>query len=135
MAPPGSGYGQGSSLRDDPVRRLAISTPPAEEPVTLAEAKSHLEITFTDHDTKITGWIVSARQWAEDFTHRKIVSQTWTLKLDRFPAVEREFNPHAMIRLPFGKCSAVNSVQYTDTDGATQSLVASTDYLTDLTSD
>lgn len=56
---------------------------PEIEPVTLAEMKLHLRTFGTDttEDDKITGLIVAAREWAEDYTGRALVDQTWRLTL------------------------------------------------------
>ena len=52
-------------------------TPPAAEPLTLAEAKLHLRVDadITDDDSLITALIVTARQQAEHRTGRSLVSQ------------------------------------------------------------
>lgn len=68
-------------------------TPPATEPVTLAEAKAHLRISFSDDDSLITTLISAARLMAEEFTQRSLITQGWRLWLDAFPledAVRRD---------------------------------------------
>ncbi|MBI4291316.1 MAG: phage head-tail connector protein [Betaproteobacteria bacterium] len=54
------------------------------EPVTLEEMRRHLRVTQTDTDTDITGLIVAAREWAEDYTWRALVDQSWRLTLDEY---------------------------------------------------
>lgn len=63
-----------------------LTVPPAGEPITLAEAKLHLRVDFSEDDTLIQALITSARQTAEDITRRAFITQTWKLVLDQFPA-------------------------------------------------
>jgi len=65
--------------------RLALLTPPALEPVTLAEAKAHARIETTADDALVTALIVAARQAAEQATGRALIHQAWRLTLDRWP--------------------------------------------------
>ena len=69
---------------------LKLKTGPADEPFTLAEVKSHLRLEDTADDALLVGLIVAARELAESFTHRALITQTWTLFLDRFPAGARD---------------------------------------------
>jgi len=100
---------------------LAMVTPPAAEPVTLAEAKTHLRVTAADEDTLIDSLIPTARQWAEDFTRRALITQTWDYTLDAF-ADE--------IEIPLPPLQSITSVKYLDTDGVEQTL-ATTEYTVD----
>ncbi len=89
---------------------------PAAEPVTLAEAKLHLNITADDDNTPITDWIVTAREYVEGFTGRQLVTATWTWKLDAFPEV---------MRPPFPPIQTVTSIAYVDTSGDSQTVDSS----------
>lgn len=93
-----------------------ISSAPAAEPLTATEAKEHLRITHSDEDTYIERLITAAREWAELFTNRAFINQTWVLKLAYFPSV---------ILLPRSPVSSVTSVEYVDTAGSTQTLATS----------
>ena len=93
-----------------------ISTAPASEPVTTAEAKEHLRITHSEEDTYIDRLITMAREWAEAFTSRGFINQTWVLKLAYFPSV---------ILLPRSPVSSITSIAYVDTAGSSQTLASS----------
>jgi uncharacterized phiE125 gp8 family phage protein len=64
---------------------LSLDTPPAEEPVALAEARAHLKLDTTDDDALVTRLIAAARIRAEWHTGRAFVTQGWTLRRDRLP--------------------------------------------------
>lgn len=98
-----------------------LITPPSEEPLTLDEAKAHLRVESTDDDALITALIVAAREQAESITARALCTQTWELVLDAFP--EACVLRHSPVQ-------SVTSVDYLDTDGASQSLTL-TDTLLD----
>lgn len=99
----------------------ALITPPSAEPVSLSEAKAHLRETATDQDSLIMSLISAARGWAEDFTQRALITQTWDYKLDAF-ADEME--------IPLPPLQSVTSIKYLDTAGAEQTL-ANTEYTVD----
>lgn len=64
---------------------LQLVSPPAAEPVSLAEAKLHLRVDFNEDDSLIAALISAARQAAETITLRQIVTARWKLVLDSFP--------------------------------------------------
>ena len=68
------------------MRGLTLVTAPAAEPVSLAEAKAHMRIDSAADDSLISALITAAREAAEAHTRRALVSQTWRLTLDGFPA-------------------------------------------------
>lgn len=110
---------------------VTVSVEPATEPVTLAEAKLHLRIDdgMTAEDTLISALITAARQKIEIETRRALVTQTQMLKLDQFPSGEMP-----AIELPNPPLQNVNSVQYVDQNGDTQTLSAS-EYIVDAASE
>jgi len=112
-----------------PNRWSLSSSAPALEPVTLLEMKAHARIDTEDDDTVISGLIVAARRWVEKFTHRALITQTFTYKIDRFPGPIT-----TVIELPGGNVQSVTSIAYIDTDGNSQTW-ASTEYDADLTSE
>ena len=84
------------------------------EPLTTAEAKSHLRVTTSDEDTLIDTYISAARQWMELYLNRSIPEQTIVCVLDHFPYDGQS------IKLPQSPASAITSIQYVDTNGDTQ---------------
>ena len=63
----------------------ALITPPALEPVSLAEAKAHLRIDGDDDDALVTAAIVAARVHVEAATRRALIEQGWRVYLDAWP--------------------------------------------------
>ncbi len=98
--------------------RLHPYTPPAVEPITLAEAKLHLRVDLDDDDDLITSLIVAARQVCEGRLRRALVTQVWDLTLCGFP----ECGP---IRVPLPPLVSVGSVKYRDGAGVQQTLSGS----------
>jgi uncharacterized phiE125 gp8 family phage protein len=95
-----------------------IITAPLEEPITLEQARQYLRASLTDEDSLILSLIFAAREYAENFTERAFVTQTWELSLDAFPR-GRE------IEIPKGQLQSVTSVKYIDENEAEQTLAAS----------
>ena len=93
-----------------------LVTGPAAEPVTMAEVKLHLRIDDNADDVLLGALITTARQHAENITRRSLVTQTWKLVLDHFPA--------GVITLGHAPVNSVSSVLYLDSDGVEQTLNA-----------
>ena len=117
---------------------LQLVTPPAGEPVSLAEAKQHLRVDGGDDDLLIGSLITAARQAAETKTGRQLITARWKLVLDAFPGPSlMQSATGASFSLPghailLAKCpvqSAV-SIEYLDMNGTTQVMPAS-DYVLD----
>src|SRR5574337_601095 len=64
---------------------LTVETPPAAEPVTLAQAKSFLRVEINTDDDLITSLIVAAREACETFTDRSFCIKGYRQSLDSFP--------------------------------------------------
>lgn len=88
-----------------------LVTPPATEPVALADMKAHLRVDTDAEDTLIATLIVAARQWAESYTRRAFITQTWQAWLDR------EDLKGDALALPKPPLLTVNSAQYYDENG------------------
>lgn len=101
---------------------LKLVTAPASEPVSLTEAKARLKVTTTDFDADITAMIGAARAAAENETGVALVTQTWSLYLDAFPA-------RRVITIPRPPLASVTWIKYYDADGVQQTLSSSTYYV------
>ena len=90
-------------------------TPPAVEPLTLAETKLHLRVEFIKDDGLINGLIAAARQGFEGETGRQLITSTYTGFLDRFPR-------HSLERIHIAQppLVSVTSVKYLDSSGVQQ---------------
>ena len=106
------------------LRIPALVTPPAAEPVSLADAKAFLKVDSTDDDNLITLLISSARRSAEEYAKRSFITQTWKLTMDGFD-VHEDDPPYLVssntIDLPRGPVQSVSSL--TTIDLANQSAV------------
>ena len=102
---------------------LKLITEPAAEPVTLAEAKSHLRITANDEDALVEVWIKAAREYCEGYQNRAYITQTWELALDSFPS-ER------IMKIPLPPLQSVTSIKYYDPEG-TETVFPTDDYEVD----
>lgn len=111
---------------------LRLISAPANDPVTLTEAKAHLDVEHSDHDTLIAAIVdaaVSIVGGPKGFTGRAIISQTWDYYLDAFPDNDAE-----PIELPLPPCISVTGVYYTDANGVEQTWDTA-DYHVDLYSE
>jgi uncharacterized phiE125 gp8 family phage protein len=102
---------------------ITVITPPATEPVTLAEVKLHCKVDGTEDDALITALIATARQYAEDYTRRAFVTQTLELSLDHDDLFE--YGPY--IELPRPPIASITSIKSYDEDDA-ESVMSSSSY-------
>lgn len=105
---------------------LKLITPPASYPVSLEEAKAHLNVNVDDHDSQIEIYRKAATEDAENFTGRAFIDQTWDYYLDAFPTGE--------IKIPKPPMIGVLGVFYLDSAGAEQQF-AESGYIVDATSE
>ena len=97
---------------------LSLTTAPTVAPVTAAEVTDHLQLDDANSDDYITNFVIpAARAYAETFTRRAFLSQTYTLTLLSFPC--------GPIILPRPPLISVTSVAYIDTAGDSQTWAAS----------
>lgn len=108
---------------DDMRTSLSMVTGPTVEPVSLDEAKAHLRVDIEEDDWLIAMLIEAARMHVEQHLKRPLVTQTWELAADRFPAGR-------CWRVPLPPLQSVTSIKYTD-DAGVESTVSSDDYVVD----
>ena len=104
---------------------VVLITPPAMEPVTLDQVKSHAKIYTTADDSYINSIVIPAsRQAVEDELHRVLITQTWLLKRDSFPGFDPKYETqgYPTILLPKPPFQKINSFTYIDVAGVTQTL-------------
>ena len=105
-----------------------LVTAPESEPVTLAQAKEHLNVDHTDSDDYITRILKAARQYVEKRSGYQCMSASWALYLDEFPS-------SAVIYIEKKPVTAISKVEYYATDDATEyTELSSSDYHTDIIS-
>jgi uncharacterized phiE125 gp8 family phage protein len=139
---------------------LRQTTPPAVEPVSLAEAKLHLRVDITDDDALITGLIQGARYAAENMCRRVMVTQSWGLTLDGFPrrlfngafvtyAVYEQVVPNLQqlqtgytirfrsgkIEIPLCKLQSIDYIKYKDPATGAVTTLDPSQYIVDLNGD
>ena len=107
---------------------LTVTTPPAAEPITTAEAKTHMRVDSSAEDTFIDSLITTARRHVEQITRRTLVDTVFSYTLNAFPTGA---DP---ILLPFPNLDSVSSITYTDSDGNTGQTWNSSLYDVDATS-
>ncbi|MEM7131175.1 MAG: head-tail connector protein [Chloroflexota bacterium] len=101
--------------------KIARTTEPTEEPLTIEEAKLHLRVDGTDEDAHIMNLIIAAREYAEEVTWRSFCTQIWRMYLDCWP---RSF----YVALPRAPLRSVTHLKYTDENGS-ETTLASSNYI------
>lgn len=105
-------------MASSPECAWSLTTAPAIEPFTVQEAKDQIRSVQSLEDGVIDGYIRAARQAAEDYLGRGLLTQSWTLALSDFVGV---------IPLPMAApLASVTSVKYYDVNGVQQTLSSAT---------
>ncbi len=137
-----------------------LLTPPAFEPIDLDLAKAHLRVDYSDDDGYIQALITAAREYCETVMGRSVMTQTWQLNRDSFPALSPNV-PYAVaapsgtlygvwnqqgssplgwqtdlssFRLPWPPLQSVSSITWLDTAGNLSTVPSST-YIVDTMSE
>jgi uncharacterized phiE125 gp8 family phage protein len=101
---------------------LVLTSGPAVEPVTLAEAKAHLRVDGSAEDTLIASLIVTSRLHVEAAAGLALVTQSWSWYLDAWP------RGHAL-ELPLRPVQSVAAVRLYDETGAATTVDPATYFL------
>ena len=98
-----------------PYGKLVLKTGPATTAISLAEAKAFLRVDsdYDDDNAYITSLIGVATNVVEQFTRRRLITQTYNIYYDEFP-------PY--MDLQVGNVASVTHVKYYDTDNTLQTL-------------
>lgn len=107
---------------------LKLVTPPSTDPVTLAEAKAHLNVNFSDDDALISGYIRSAQMAIVYDTGHALSPSTWDLVYDAFPSGN---TPNGYTQIPIGPLISVDSVNYVDPTTELEVQLANSEYEVD----
>lgn len=102
---------------------LVLTSGPAVEPVTVSEAKAHLRLDGAADDILIASLILTSRLHIEAALGLALITQSWRLTLDDWPA-------DGEIRFPLRPVASIASVSVLAADG-TPAAVAPTEYLLD----
>jgi uncharacterized phiE125 gp8 family phage protein len=92
-----------------------LLTPPAVEPITLADAKAYLRVDNSDDDAVINALIAGARGHIEAQTRGALITQSWRLVRDAWPGDGRI----AVVPSPLRQITAARVYRL---DGTTQAL-------------
>jgi len=94
-----------------------LVTAPTFEPVSLEEVKQQARIRDIDSDNSLASFITTAREAAEQYMGRGLITQSWKLLLDGWADI---------IPLPMAApLQTITSVKYYDADGVQQTLATS----------
>lgn len=105
---------------------LVMTSAPASEPVTVAEAKAHLRVDGAAEDALIASLILTSRLHVEAALGLALITQSWRLQLDCWPDTRT-------LELPLRPLQAVEEVRVLDAAG-TPTIVPANQYLIDVAS-
>lgn len=127
------------------MQALKLVIAPAADPVSLSELKTYLRIDTSADDTMLTNFISAATRTVESYLNRKLITQTWDLWMDCFPAEMRidalrdgwqegklseYLHTKSYIQIPFFPLQSVTYLKTFDDDN-TEYTMSSGDYYVD----
>src|SRR5262245_44611308 len=101
---------------------LILTSGPAIEPVTLAEAKAHLRVDGAAEDALISSLIVTSRLHVEAAAGLALIAQAWSYFRDAWPS-------GAALELPLRPVQAISAVRVYDESGVATALDPATYFL------
>lgn len=105
---------------------FVMTTPPALEPVSVAEAKTHMRIDGDDEDVLIASLLLTSRLHIEVALSLALVTQSWRLTLDRWPGGRD-------LELPLTPLRSIDEIRVKNAAGVA-SVVPAESYLVDIAS-
>lgn len=99
--------------------RTQLVSGPEVEPVSLAEAKGHLNASGSSKDDYITSLTLASRVAIERYLNRALITQEWKVFYDRWCEE---------LQIPFPPLQSIETVKFFDTNGVEQTLTQG-DYL------
>lgn len=88
---------------------ISLVIGPASDPVSLSEARDHCRLDNNESDGLLAGYVLAARRYAEGYTRRAFVTQTWDATFDyHWPTVCGQIQ----IDLPLPPLASVSYVSY-----------------------
>lgn len=119
---------------------LTLVTPPTAEPLDATATKLWLRLKQDAEDSLVNALISAARRRCERVSGRQLVTATWQVTFDRFPALSLYLPPRYgldalqgfagrppdpfpnALRMPLPPLQSVSSITYAALDGTTQTL-------------
>ena len=92
-----------------------LLTPPAGEPILLADAKAWLRLDTTAEDDSVSMLITAARLIVESTTRKLLLAQVWRLTGDAWPQSN-------IVKIPLAPFQAIVAMRVLDVNGAAQVL-------------
>lgn len=105
---------------------LVMMTPPAAEPVSVAEAKEFLRVDGSNEDVLIASLLLTSRLHVEAALSIALISQSWTLVLDLWPDAPA-------VEIPLSPVQSVASVRVMNASGSAVTVPAES-YAVDISS-
>ena len=105
---------------------LVLTSAPAQEPVTVSEAKAHLRVDGEAEDALIASLILTSRLHIESALGLALITQSWRVTYDRWPEAPQ-------IELPLHPLQSVDEVRVIDPAGDA-TVVSASQYLVDIAS-
>jgi uncharacterized phiE125 gp8 family phage protein len=94
---------------------LIMTSSPAIEPVTLAEAKLHLRVDSATEDALISSLILTSRLHVETALDLALITQSWSYFIDRWPA-------DPVITLPVRPVQSITAIRLYADDGTYETI-------------
>lgn len=92
---------------------LVLESAPAAEPISTADAKTHLKVTGSSEDAYIDSLVKSVRTHVERYLGRALITQTWKAYFDKWDRV---------LLLHYSPIQSITHVKYYNTSGTLTTL-------------